>query len=85
MVTYDCELNWWWAVVAWMVVALLRDYKGDESMVDGLRCYGGMYLYRHGGGHLHDRSKSNSNSYVNFSSLNHRFKKLLNNFGSKKM
>jgi hypothetical protein len=31
------------------------------------------------------RPKSNSNSYVNFSSLNHRFKKLLNNFGSKKM
>jgi hypothetical protein len=30
-------------------------------------------------------TKSNSNSYVNFNSLNHRFKKLLNNFGSKKM
>jgi hypothetical protein len=29
--------------------------------------------------------KSISNSYVNFSCLNHRFKKLLNNFGSKKM
>jgi hypothetical protein len=27
---------------------------------------------------------SNSNSYVNFSSLNHRFKELLNNFESKK-
>jgi hypothetical protein len=29
---------------------------GDESMIDGLRCYGGMYLYRLGGGWLHDRS-----------------------------
>jgi hypothetical protein len=25
-------------------------------MIDGLRCYGGMYLYRLGGGWLHDRS-----------------------------
>jgi hypothetical protein len=25
-------------------------------MVDGLRCYGGMYLYRQGGGRLYDRS-----------------------------
>jgi hypothetical protein len=31
------------------------------------------------------RCWSNSNSYVNFSSLNHRFKKLLNGFWSKKM
>ena len=30
-------------------------------------------------------SKSNSKSYANFSSLNHRFKKLLNGFWSKKM
>jgi hypothetical protein len=33
----------------------------------------------------HILSKSNSNSYVNFSSLNHRFKKLLNGNWSKKM
>jgi hypothetical protein len=25
---------------------LLRSYRGDESMIDGLRCYGGIYLYR---------------------------------------
>jgi hypothetical protein len=25
-------------------------------MIDDLRCYGGMYLYRLGGGWLHDRS-----------------------------
>jgi hypothetical protein len=25
---------------------LPRGYGGDESMIDGLRCYGGMYLYR---------------------------------------
>jgi hypothetical protein len=25
-------------------------------MIDGLRCYGGMYLCRLGGGWLHDRS-----------------------------
>jgi hypothetical protein len=38
-------------------------------------------------GHYNDSSipKSNSNSYVNFSSLNYRFKKLLNGFWSKKM
>jgi hypothetical protein len=39
-----------------MAAALLRDYRGDESMVDGLRCYGGMYLYRLRGEWLHDRS-----------------------------
>jgi hypothetical protein len=32
----------------------------------------------------HVPAKSNSNSYVNFSSLNYRFKKLLNGFWSKK-
>jgi hypothetical protein len=42
--------------VAWMVAALLRSYTRDESMIDVLRCYGGMYLYRLGGGWLHDRS-----------------------------
>jgi hypothetical protein len=30
--------------------------RGDESMIDGLRCYGGMYLYRLRGRWLHDRS-----------------------------
>jgi hypothetical protein len=35
---------------------LLRGYGWDESLIDGLRCYGGMYLYRLGGGWLHDRS-----------------------------
>jgi hypothetical protein len=42
--------------VAWMVAALLLGYRGDESMIDGLRCYGGMYLYRLGAVWLHDRS-----------------------------
>jgi hypothetical protein len=42
--------------VTWMSVVLLGDYGGDESTIDGLRCYGGMYLYRLGGGWLHDRS-----------------------------
>uniref|UniRef100_A0A804NSI1 Uncharacterized protein n=1 Tax=Zea mays TaxID=4577 RepID=A0A804NSI1_MAIZE len=28
----------------------------DESIIDGLRCYGGIYLYRLGDGWLHDRS-----------------------------
>jgi hypothetical protein len=42
--------------VAWIAVVLLRGYIGYESMIDGLRCYGGMYLYRLGGGWLHDRS-----------------------------
>jgi hypothetical protein len=35
---------------------LLRGYGWDESLIDGLRCYGGMYLYRLWGGWLHDRS-----------------------------
>jgi hypothetical protein len=35
---------------------LLQGYRWDESLIDGLRCYGGMYLYRLGGGRLHDRS-----------------------------
>ena len=35
---------------------LLRGYGWDESLIDGLRCYGGMYLYRLEGGWLHDRS-----------------------------
>jgi hypothetical protein len=35
--------------VAWMAAALLRCYRGDESMIDGLICYGDMYLYRLGG------------------------------------
>jgi hypothetical protein len=35
---------------------LLWSYGWGESLIDGLRCYGGMYLYRLGGGWLHDRS-----------------------------
>jgi hypothetical protein len=46
MEAYGCGLSWWQAAVAWMVASLLRGYRGDESMIDGLRCYGGMYLYR---------------------------------------
>jgi hypothetical protein len=34
---------------------LLRGYGWDESLIDGLRCYGDMYLYRLRGGWLHDR------------------------------
>jgi hypothetical protein len=56
MVAYGCELSWRRAAVVWIAAALLRGYRGDESMVDGLRCYGGMYLYRQGGGRLHNRS-----------------------------
>jgi hypothetical protein len=56
MEAYGCELSWRRAAVAWMVAALLRSYTGDESMIDVLRCYGGMYLYRLGGVWLHDRS-----------------------------
>jgi hypothetical protein len=39
-----------------MTSVLLRDYRGDVSMIDGLRCYDGMYLYRLRGERLHDRS-----------------------------
>jgi hypothetical protein len=35
---------------------VLRGYGWDESLIDGLRCYSDMYLYRLGGGWLHDRS-----------------------------
>jgi hypothetical protein len=42
--------------VAWMAAVLLRGYRGDESMIDDLRFYGCMYLYRLGGGWQHDRS-----------------------------
>jgi hypothetical protein len=35
---------------------LLRGYGWYESLIDGLRCYCGMYLYRLGGGWLHDGS-----------------------------
>jgi hypothetical protein len=35
---------------------LLRGYGWNESLIDGLRCYGGMYLYRLGSGWLHNRS-----------------------------
>jgi hypothetical protein len=53
---YSCELSWRWAAMAWMTVALLRGFRGDKSMIDGLQCYGGMYVYRLCGGWLHDRS-----------------------------
>ena len=56
MEAYGCELSWRWATVTSMAVVLPRGYRGDESMIDGLRCYGGLYLYRLGGGWLHDRS-----------------------------
>jgi hypothetical protein len=56
MMACGCELSWRHVVVAWMAVTLLRGYKGDESIVDVLRCYGGMYLYRQGGERLYDRS-----------------------------
>jgi hypothetical protein len=32
--------------VAWMAAVLPRGYREDRFMIDGLRCYGGMYLYR---------------------------------------
>jgi hypothetical protein len=35
---------------------LLRGYGWTESLIDGLICYGGIYLYRLGGGWLYDRS-----------------------------
>jgi hypothetical protein len=41
METYGCELSWRRATVVWMTTVLLRDYRGDESMIDGLRCYDG--------------------------------------------
>jgi hypothetical protein len=50
------ELSWRGAAVVWMAAALLRGYREDESMVDGFRCYGGIYLYTHGGGRLHNKS-----------------------------
>jgi hypothetical protein len=56
MEAYGCELSWWRVALAWMVAVLLRDYRGDVSMSDGLRGFGGMHLYRLGGERLHDRS-----------------------------
>jgi hypothetical protein len=56
MTTYGCELSWRRAAMAWMATVLRRGYRGDKSMIDGLRCYGGMYLYRLEGRWLHDRS-----------------------------
>jgi hypothetical protein len=50
MTVYGCELSCRRDAVAWMTTGLLRDYREDESMIDGLRCYGGIYLYRRGGG-----------------------------------
>jgi hypothetical protein len=56
MEAYECLLSWQWATVAWIAAVLLRGYRGDESMIDGLRCYGIMYLYRLGGGWSNNRS-----------------------------
>jgi hypothetical protein len=56
MEAYGCELSWQRATVAWMAAVLPRDYREDESMIDGLRCYGDMFLYRLGDGWLNDRS-----------------------------
>jgi hypothetical protein len=39
--------------VALMTATLLRGYRGYESMIDDLRCYDDIYLYRLGGGWLH--------------------------------
>jgi hypothetical protein len=56
MKAYGCELSWRRATLEWTTVVLSRGYRGDESMIDALRCYGGMYLYMMGCGWLHDRS-----------------------------
>jgi hypothetical protein len=41
--------------VVWMEAVLLRGYRGYESMVDALRCYGVMHLYRREvGGYMAD-------------------------------
>jgi hypothetical protein len=56
MAAYGCELSWRRTIVAWMMAALLRGYRGDNFMVDGWRCYGVMYLYRQEGGWFHDKS-----------------------------
>jgi hypothetical protein len=53
---YGCELSYRWAAVAWIAAVLPRGYREDKFMIDGLMYYGGMYLYRLGGGWLHDRS-----------------------------
>jgi hypothetical protein len=42
--------------VACMAAVLHRDYRRYDYMIDGLRCYGGIHLYRLGGGWLNDRS-----------------------------
>jgi hypothetical protein len=49
MEAYGCELSWRRAAVAWIAATLLQCYIEDECMIDGLRCYGDMYLYRLGG------------------------------------
>jgi hypothetical protein len=53
---YGRELSWRRTAVAWMAAVLPRGYRGDESMIDDMRFYGDMYLYRLGGGWLHGRS-----------------------------
>jgi hypothetical protein len=42
MEAYGCELSWRRPAVAWVIAVLPRGYRGDESMIDGLWCYGGM-------------------------------------------
>jgi hypothetical protein len=56
MEAYGYELSWRRATIAWMAAVPPRGYRGDEFMIDGLMCYGAIYLYRLGGGWLHDRS-----------------------------
>jgi hypothetical protein len=56
LAAYACEFSWRRAAVAWMAAVLLRGYRGNESMIDGLGCYGDMYLYRLEYRWLHDRS-----------------------------
>jgi hypothetical protein len=53
---YGCEFSWRRVVVAWMAAVLPQGCREYESMIDGLRCYDDMYLYRLGGRWLHDRS-----------------------------
>uniref|UniRef100_A0A804NNM9 Uncharacterized protein n=1 Tax=Zea mays TaxID=4577 RepID=A0A804NNM9_MAIZE len=45
---YGCEFSWRRVVVAWMAAVLPQGCREYESMIDGLRCYDDMYLYRLG-------------------------------------
>jgi hypothetical protein len=55
MEAYGYELSWRWATEAWMTAALLRGYRGDESMVDGLSCYSVMYNRREWSSYMKDQ------------------------------